>query len=352
MKKTNDDLVTMTGKKVDDSLSMKDNFYVYADIKSIQICGKQTNKVPTMAVCIPAYKRVELLRETIDSILAQQGFNDYEIIVSDDNPERNDETEQYITALDCDRIIYYKNEKNMGMTGNWNRLVELCRSPYIVLLHDDDLLYPNFLSECMRITRIKPEADIIFSTKAVWEDKGQKPIQSLTGKRPLYQLKLWDVLMVCEYPPTGVFMKRETVMKLGGYDEAAYPSCDYYFNVKAIVHANVWLYDKHLFIYRWGQNVSMRYDTLVQFLRQDIPLKRWIMRRLKWPKFLQNIVIEQRSVSMVEHIRDTHPEKMKDFDWNIVEWPSCRLKKALNQRVTDAYSNIRIWLRRTFSQRV
>jgi len=348
----NDDLLTMMGTRVDDCLSTKDNFAIHADVKSIHISGERSGDAPKVAIGIPAYKRVGLLRETMQSILAQQGFDDYEIIVSDDNPERGDETEKYIAELASDRIRYYKNERNIGMTANWNRLVELCESPYIVLLHDDDLLYPNYLAEHFRLTTIIPEADIIFSTKAVWNDGGAKPVQQNPERCPLYQLTLPDVLMVCENPPTGVFMKTDSVRRLGGYDETAYPSCDYYFNVKAICHANVWLYDKHLFIYRWGQNVSMRYDTLVQFLRQDIPLKKWMMRRMGWPRFLQRIVIEQRSVSMVGHIGDTHPDKMKEFDWSIVEMPASRLKKAFDQRITDAYSRFLKWRHRHFSRKV
>jgi len=353
MATNNDDLITMMGTKVDDCLSTKDNFAKYANVKSIHISGEAKEKTPAVAIGIPAFKRVNLLRETMQSIFNQKDFDDYEIIVSDDNPERGDETEQYIASLKSDRIRYFKNERNIGMTANWNRLVELCRSPYIVLLHDDDLLYPDFLAECMRLTKIIPDADVIFNTKDTWYAGEPKPVQRNPKQSPLYRLKLPDVLMVCENPPTGVFMKCQSVKRLGGYDETAYPSCDYYFNVKAICHANVWLYDKHLFIYRWGQNVSMRYDTLVQFLRQDIPLKKWMMRRMHWPQFLQDIVIEQRSSSMVGHIGDTHPDKLKgEFDWDIVQMPKSRIKKALNQRLTDAYSRFLQWKHRHFSRKV
>ena len=36
--------------------------------------------------------------------------------------------------------------KNIGMIGNWNRLYTLARGEWVVMLHDDDLLYNDYLS--------------------------------------------------------------------------------------------------------------------------------------------------------------------------------------------------------------
>ena len=32
---------------------------------------------------------------------------------------------------------YYKNEKNIGMYGNWNRCIELSNGEYLTILNDD-----------------------------------------------------------------------------------------------------------------------------------------------------------------------------------------------------------------------
>ena len=41
--------------------------------------------------------------------------------------------------------MYMKNEENIGMFGNWNRALEVTRTKYVVLLHDDDWLTENYI---------------------------------------------------------------------------------------------------------------------------------------------------------------------------------------------------------------
>ena len=54
--------------------------------------------------------------------------------------------------------IYYRNDRNLGLVGNFNRAVSLADGEYAVLVHDDDYLFPAYLSEMNRITDLKTDA--------------------------------------------------------------------------------------------------------------------------------------------------------------------------------------------------
>lgn len=127
----------------------KDNFAKYKHIKSNLLVGEIENILnPKITIAIPTYKRAVLISDSINSILNQVKFDDYEIIIIDNeaNQEEN-ETEKLMKQYNNPKILYYKNEENIGMFGNWNRCIELARGKYITILNDDDWLEEEFLYE-------------------------------------------------------------------------------------------------------------------------------------------------------------------------------------------------------------
>jgi len=83
-----------------------------------------------------------MLQESIGSVLAQS-YSDFRLLVSDN--ASTDETSEVVTSLADPRIDYVRSTENIGMIGNFNRIVEMCTTEYVVLLPDDDILYPEYL---------------------------------------------------------------------------------------------------------------------------------------------------------------------------------------------------------------
>ena len=115
-----------------------------------------------VSVCIPAYNNEDTIIETIQSVLAQT-YHHLELIVVDDGS--TDETyalvEQFLNDTQDDRLRLYRNEKNLGMAGNWNRCMELCEGAYIKLLCADDLIHESLLSREVAIMERYPEVSLV-----------------------------------------------------------------------------------------------------------------------------------------------------------------------------------------------
>ena len=129
-----------------DYSQVEDSFAKIKDYPSICIFEGKHRKNIDYTIAIPTYKRGELLKEAVDSALAQVDCPNYNIIVVDNNAERNDVTEQIMQQYKGSIVSYYKHPVNLGMGGNWNRAVELTPGKWMVLLHDDDRLMSNFLA--------------------------------------------------------------------------------------------------------------------------------------------------------------------------------------------------------------
>lgn len=97
---------------------------------------------PFFSIGVTTYKRTELLKETLSSIL-RQTFTDYEVIVG------NDYTQEAISGnrlgLADRRIRFVNHGQNLGEMRNMNFLLEVSRGRYFTWLADDDMYAPDFL---------------------------------------------------------------------------------------------------------------------------------------------------------------------------------------------------------------
>lgn len=108
--------------------------------------------MPKISVIMPVYNGEKYLREAMDSIF-NQTFCDFEFIIINDASK--DSTEQIIKSYDDDRIVYVKNEKNLGVAGTLNRGLTLAKGEYIARMDADDLSLPerfekqvNYMDQC------------------------------------------------------------------------------------------------------------------------------------------------------------------------------------------------------------
>jgi len=92
---------------------------------------------PVITVLLTTYRRPDLLKLAIKSVLRQKHI-ELELIVIDDHSK--DSTQSTVKSFVDSRIRYIENKKNFGFPGVFKKGVELSRGEYIFLLSDDDLI--------------------------------------------------------------------------------------------------------------------------------------------------------------------------------------------------------------------
>ena len=86
-------------------------------------------------------ERLDWISECINSII-NQSFPDFELIIINDNPSR-DEIDSLIDKFIDDRIVYYKNHKNMGLALSMNKAASLAKGIYFARMDADDICEPD-----------------------------------------------------------------------------------------------------------------------------------------------------------------------------------------------------------------
>ena len=91
---------------------------------------------PFISICIPTYKRVDLLKKLLDSIRIQS-FQNFEVLINDNSPD--DTVKDLVYAYrNLLTIAYEKNEPALTATENCNKVMKRAQAPWIKVIHDDD----------------------------------------------------------------------------------------------------------------------------------------------------------------------------------------------------------------------
>lgn len=126
----------------------------------------------SISVCIPTYKRPQLLKEAINSVI-EQTLQPVEIVIGDDSPD--DLTKNLVLDIkkECEIPIFYTNHSpSLGQAKNINFIYEIAKGDKIVLLHDDDLLLPNALEDLNSCWDLHPDLVAAYGNQYIISEDG------------------------------------------------------------------------------------------------------------------------------------------------------------------------------------
>lgn len=282
-------------------LEKKNCFLKFEHVKSQLIYGKISNKKSEICIFIPTYKRADTLKTAIESAINQNTEQYYEIIVLDNDSEKNTKTEKLMKDY-CskhDNILYYKNEENIGMFGNWNRGFELAGASWIAMLHDDDILYPQYLDEVLKNIR-QYDCGLISVFSEFMEGcndemsvtdmcKGQnkfKAVVSKLTKGKAVQIDLSDCYRSVTATPTACVYKRKAVLECGGFNDDYFPISDISLFDKMTYYYGAVIIPQFLAVRRIGENemknVLLDCTKKTKLLLREIQKKLYGKNRRGW----------------------------------------------------------------------
>lgn len=218
-----------------------------------------------VSVIIPTFNRRDLVREAIDSVLAQRGA-DFELIVIDDGS--TDDTETALAPLS--HRLRYRWQANRGVSAARNLGAQLARGQWLAFLDSDDLWLPNKLATQLAYVTAHPDVQIC-QTGEIWIRNGVR-----VNPRAYHRVPDGDVFLPslrrCLVSPSAVMLRRSLFETAGGFDEDL-PACeDYDLWLRIARTIRVALVDQPLIIKRGGHadQLSRRYWGMDRFRVQTL----------------------------------------------------------------------------------
>jgi glycosyltransferase involved in cell wall biosynthesis len=99
-------------------------------------------RTPFASFCISTFKRPAYLTNTLESI-REQTFGDYEVVISDNDTEQSGR--EVVESMNDTRFRYFANSGNLGMKKSFNESLRRSTGRFIVMIADDDPVYPFML---------------------------------------------------------------------------------------------------------------------------------------------------------------------------------------------------------------
>ncbi len=167
-----------------------------------------------VSVIMPAYNAEKYIAAAIDSILGQT-FQDFEFIILNDCSK--DRTEEIILSYADPRIVYLKNEENLGVAATLNKGLAIARGEFIARMDADDIALPERLAKQVAFLNANTDIAVLGTNVETFNEAGTMCTGWSTAEPA--QMRV-DMLFACGLAHPSVMMRTAVIRELGGYDPA------------------------------------------------------------------------------------------------------------------------------------
>lgn len=170
-----------------------------------------TKITPKFSVVIPAYKRNNVVKEAMLSVLGQTGIPEerLEIVISDDEDDGAVRKSNKSFFRNIYReVVYIENRHEEGPGGNRQSGFEMATGEYLVFLDSDDRLMPGFLIEMEKKLVDKRNSAAICFSRPVFD--GYFPLGEKL--KLLFLAAIRDIFLLAGY-----FLNKKSVYRSSFY---------------------------------------------------------------------------------------------------------------------------------------
>jgi glycosyltransferase involved in cell wall biosynthesis len=246
-----------------------------------------------ISICIPTYKRADLLKKLLDSIRIQT-FTDFEILINDNSSDDTVKTlvATYTASLP---IAYQKNEPAISATENCNKVIGRANAGWIKIMHDDDWFATGDALQQFADAAKNNQKDFIFcGCNQVYLETGKIEAGNLTDERKkmlddsFYSLIYLNVIG----HPSAVMHKKDSsllydpqfnwVLDIDFYLRYLNAHGGYYYIPQALVNIGKGSTQES---YKYYRNIKVEipeYFTLLTKYESDLLLKSMYVFHLVW----------------------------------------------------------------------
>lgn len=266
-------------------------------------------ETPKVSVLTPIYKTdPAYLRAAIRSVL-DQTFADFEFILLDDCPD--DLRESVVREFSDSRIVYLKNDRNLGITPSRNKLMSLARGEYFAVFDHDDVCRPERLEMQVSYLDEHPECAAVsgWTNEIPANRVAQYPESDLEIRRGMIG---W-----CTLVHSASMLRRSALESAGIRYEDCYSPCeDYALFLKLLPHARLHNLQVPLIDYRLHATNATKMQSS-KMIAADSLCRRWAERNL--PDLYDWYLLHSREIRRIKFCGMLLVEKVSDYRSTIIK---------------------------------
>ena len=178
---------------------------------------------PYISVVTPSFNSATTIRETIESVLAQD-YKNWEHIVVDGGS-----SDGTVDVLRSFGHVIWSSEKDEGHYDAMNKGISRGKGEVVVILNADDYFRPGALRQVAEAFTSHPDWDALFGDVIFVDDRGRRIYERQEAIYD-YKVLLYGLDYICHQT---LFVRKNVYEKLGGYRHKDFRnSADYEFKLR------------------------------------------------------------------------------------------------------------------------
>ena len=261
---------------------------------------------PSVSVLLPVFNAMEMLEESIDSIV-QQTLQPSELILIDDGS--TDGTREFIETLEISipKRILHQNRGYQSMARN--RAAAIATGTYLAFLDHDDVWYPHHLKTMVALLEADQRLGWVYGDVDEIDKNGgliaTRIIRSLNPNADHPKTNLINMLSDDMYIfPSAAVVRKDAFLQIGGFDErlSGYEDDDLFLRMfragwlNAFTPDSMVRYRRHFGSSAFSERMWLSREIFAEKLIEAYPdepeLVRFYRRDVIGPRFFRHAALE------------------------------------------------------------
>lgn len=264
-----------------------------------------------VSLLIISYRHKKFIEDCFESILTQT-YTNLEILYLDDASDDGTFEKAYEYQRKFEekfrKVIFLKNNSNLGLVKSLNKLIGVCNGGYVKFLAADDFLFPDSVESLANFLYEYPQHDMVYSNGVEGNEDTHFPIDSVNNLGCVYQ----------DNQPSGKLLFEELYAR----DFILAPGI----MVRKTVYEKIGLYDENLGIEDWDFFLRIASEGSIGYLNEITVMYRQLKNSLSHSSNPERRINMKKSELMIL-------EKYKDLAKRSKE----RMECSLNEALSDSY---------------
>jgi glycosyltransferase involved in cell wall biosynthesis len=256
-------------------------------------------------IALPVYKRTDYIKYALDSAVNQTVK--CRILVVDNNSP-HDDFKAIVESYNSPLIAYIKTKETVPQDENFNNCIRFCETPWLTILHDDDMLHCQYVEMAQRIISrysfgIGGFAVTCSVGPNIWE--GISQVTTLTDdiKKVKESFFYFNQLS----PFVGVTINRDKALKISGFDASLHPVADFDFWYRMSTNFTMLYVNQMLAYYRISPTQSTNH--LIDAMINNVYRYRLrIIKNGRHNHFLTKLALETSRVYNIEFFKKAYQD--------------------------------------------
>ncbi|HYW95631.1 MAG TPA: glycosyltransferase family 2 protein [Bacteroidales bacterium] len=261
--------------------------------------------VEKLTIALPVYKRTDYIREALDSAINQTVK--CSVLLIDNNSPHHD-FKDILDSYNYPHAKYVRTDETVPQDENFNNCFRHAETPWVTILHDDDMLHCQFAEFTGKILDEYGEraGGIVFKnyvSDKVWQDLDKKV--RLTDDIRLVKEAFFYFSQLTPFP--GVVLRNETALKLGGFKSELHPIADFDFWYRYSTTERMLMVNQMMAYYRISpaQSTNHLIDAMINNIYS---YRLGLIEEGRHNNFMSKLALEASRINNIHFFENTYPD--------------------------------------------